>query len=210
MTTHSELTHTLNNASRRSVLRGGAALLACTMGGGAAFALNTGQAKALIDRVVGDINRVINSGASESRMIAQFEQIFARYADVPTIARSVLGPPARSLGSSDLNAFTTAFRGYIARKYGKRFREFIGSEIVVNRAEPWKSHFQVFSTVNLRGQSPFSVVFRVSDRSGRDLFFDMLIEGISLLKTESVEVGALLEARRGNVGRLTADLQRLG
>ncbi|MEL7117704.1 MAG: ABC transporter substrate-binding protein [Pseudomonadota bacterium] len=175
-----------------------------------AFALNTTQAKALVNRMVGDINAIINSGRSEAQMIQQFEGIFSTYGDVPTIARSVLGPPARSLSSGELRSFTRAFQGYMARKYGKRFREFIGGQIVVTRAEPWKSHFQVLSTVNLRGKAPFTVVFRVSDRSGRDLFFDMLIEGISLLKTEAVEIGALLEQRRGNVARLTTDLQRIG
>ena len=40
-------------------------------------------------------------------------------------------------------AFTKAFRGYISRKYGKRFREFIGGKIEVRGARPVKSFFEV-------------------------------------------------------------------
>jgi phospholipid transport system substrate-binding protein len=51
------------------------------------------------------------------------------------------------------------------------------------------------------------VTFLVSDRSGSVKFFDLLIEGISLLKTERTEIGAMLDARRGNIDQLTADLR---
>ena len=64
-------------------------------------------------------------------MIRDFERMLARYADMPVIAQSVLGPPARSASRSELRAFTEAFQGYIARKYGRRFREFIGGTITV-------------------------------------------------------------------------------
>jgi phospholipid transport system substrate-binding protein len=54
------------------------------------------------------------------------------------------------------------------------------------------------------------VSFRVSDRSGQNLFFDIIIEGISLLSSERVEIGALLDARKGNIATLTRDLADLG
>ena len=42
------------------------------------------------------------------------------------------------------------------------------------------------------------------------LFFDIIIEGISLLSSERVEIGALLDERNGNIARLTRDLVNLG
>jgi phospholipid transport system substrate-binding protein len=62
----------------------------------------------------------------------------------------------------------------------------------------------------LRGQSPFSVTFMVSDRSGSDRFFDLLIEGISLLKSERAEIGAMLDKRGGNIDALISDLKSAG
>jgi len=78
------------------------------------------------------------------------------------------------------------------------------------KAEKWKSHFQVHTVSKLSGTAPFSVIFRVSDRSGQPKVFDMLIEGISLLKTEAVEMAALLEKRRGDLKQLIRDLPKLG
>ena len=50
----------------------------------------------------------------------------------------------------------------------------------------------------------------VSDRSGKGLFFDMKIEGVSLLLTERREIGALLDKNRGDVGALAQDIKRRG
>jgi len=197
-----------NEISRRAVLGGLSALgvAAATP----ATSLTADAARDLITQAVADINAVINSGKSESAMYRDFEAIFRRYADVPTIARSALGPDARSASRAQLSAFADAFTGYLARKYGKRFREFIGGSITVRSAQPVKSFLEVRATADLPGQAPFAVTFLVSDRSGRDLFFDLLIEGISLLKTERTEIGAMLDQRRGDIDLLIRDLQTAG
>lgn len=198
----------ISDPTRRRVLKG--ALATAFVAGTPVFALSEGEATKLINGVVGDINKAINSGKTGNALYRDFEGIFKRYADVPTIARSVLGPPARSASKSQMNAFTAAFTGYLARKYGKRFRDFKGSQIEVTGARKVKSFQEVRATAKLRGQSPFTVAFMVSDRSGRDKFFDLLIEGISLLKAERSEVGAMLDRAGGNIDKLVAELKRQG
>lgn len=196
-----------SNLTRRTVLAMGVAAMAVAALPRGAFALSTGEAKSLVDRVVADINRIINSGKSRSAIYRDFEGVFSRYGDVSTISRSALGPAARSASSAQLSAFADAFGSYLARKYGARFQEFVGGKIEVRDARAVKSFFEVRSTVSLRGQSPFNVSFMVSDRSGRDKFFDIVIEGISLLKTERVEIGSMLDRRRGNIDALIQDLR---
>lgn len=174
-----------------------------------ALALTADQAKSLVDKTVGDINGIINSGKSERAMLADFERLFARYADVPTIARSVLGPAARSASKGQLSAYTKAFQGYISRKYGRRFREFIGGRIEVAEAKAVKSYYEVISTAYLQGESPFEVRWHVSDKSGKSLFFNIIIEGVNMLASERTEMGALLDQRGGDLDRLIADLRSL-
>ncbi|ARE40293.1 ABC-type transport system auxiliary component [Rhodovulum sp. P5] len=175
-----------------------------------ARALTTDQAAKLVNTVVDEINGLINSGRSLGQIQSGFERIFSRYADVPIIARSVLGPAARSASSAQLNAFTNAFQGYIARKYSRRFNEFKGTAIKVHSARPYKNFYEVKSTAYLKGQSPVEVVFLVSDKSGKDKFFNIFIEGVNMLATERTEIGALLDKRRGDVDALTSDLRTMG
>jgi len=177
---------------------------------GRAFSLNSAQARSLIDAMVVDIYRIIESGKSANAMYGDFEKFFNKYGDVPIIARQVLGVDARSASPAQLAAFTKAFSGYLSRKYGRRFREFIGGRIEVDSARAVKSFFEVKTTAYLQGQAPFNVTFLVSDKSGRDKFFNMYIEGINVTLTEKSEIGAMLDRRGGNLDKMIADLKQAG
>jgi phospholipid transport system substrate-binding protein len=171
------------------------------------LALTVGDAKSLIDKAVGEINTTIASGKSQTAMYGDFERIFARYADVPAIAQRALGPRARQASKAQMAAFTKAFQGYISRKYGSRFREFIGGSIEVTDARPLKSFYEVISVAHLKGQAPFDLRWHVSDKSGRLLFFNIIIEGVNMLASEQAEIGAMLDKRKGDINALTADLK---
>lgn len=201
-------TNKTNKMNRRMALTlGAAATIGLTL---PAQALTTDEAKALVGRLVGEINAVIASGKSEAAMINDFDSIISRYADMPIIAQTVLGVPWRSASAAERQNFTRALQGYLARKYGKQFRQFVGGEIEVQSARAVRSFFEVKSIARLRGEAPFEVVFLVSNGSGRDLFFNMIIEGINLRTTENTEINALLDRNGGDVGRLAQALNSLG
>ena len=193
--------------SRRALMAGLATVTALTALPQTAAALTADGAKTLVDKTVADINAIISSGKSESAMPKDFEKLFARYADVPAIARSVLGTAARSASKGQLSAYTKAFQGYISRKYGRRFREFIGGKIEVTDAKPLKSYFEVISIARLQGESPFDLRWHVSNKSGRDLFFNIIIEGVNMLASEREEIGALLKKQKGDLDALISVLK---
>lgn len=195
--------------SRRGFGVGLAAVTATLALPRAALALTVNDARALVGRTVDGVNSIINSGKSEAAMLRDFERLFARYADVPVIARSALGVAAKSASKAQMSAFTKAFQGYISRKYGRRFREFIGGRIEVTDAKPLKSYFEVVSVASLKGEAPFDLRWHVSDKSGKDLFFNIIIEGVNMLASERAEIGALLDKRKGNLDQLIEDLKSI-
>ena len=172
------------------------------------WSANAKDAEVLVAKLVADINAVISSGNSEPVMVKQFEKIFKSYADVPTIARYALGNDARALSKSQMERFTKVYSVYVSHKYGRRFREFIGGKIVVQKSRPIKSFFEVETLAHLKGWEPFTVSFLVSNRSGKLLFFNMFIEGINMLLSERTEIGAMLDKRRGNINKVMEDLQK--
>jgi phospholipid transport system substrate-binding protein len=165
-------------------------------------ALTVDQARQLVDKLIADINATINSGKSEQAMFGDFEQIFVTYADVATIARSALGPASKQASAGQMSAFTKAYQGYISRKYGRRFREFIGGKIEVTDARPYKSYYEVISTATLQGETPFDLRWWVGDKSGRNLFFNIIIEGVNMLASERTEIGAILDQNGGDIDKL--------
>ena len=200
----------ISKPSRRQLLAGLATAAALPVLPGRGLALTQSQASSLIQQVMADVQDIINSGASESRMIARFEDLFARYADVAIIARSALGPPARSASAGQLNSFTQAFQSYLARKYGRQFRRFAGATAQVTGASEVRSLWEVSSTMTMRNEAPFEVRWHVSDRSGAVRFVNIIIDGVNVLAAERQEIGTMLERRGGDINRLIQDLGQAG
>ncbi|NBO21094.1 MAG: ABC transporter substrate-binding protein [Rhodobacteraceae bacterium] len=202
----SEISMTRNTLSRRGLLSAMAATTAAFALPRGALALTVDEARALIDSAVADVNSIISSGQPEAAMLKRFEDLFVKYADVAVIARSALGPAARTATPAQLDAFAKAYQHYISYKYGRRFREFIGGRIEVTGAEPVKSYYEVVSMAYLQGSAPFELRWQVSDKSGRKLFFNLIIEGVNMLASERTEVGAILDQNGGDIDKLVAKL----
>jgi phospholipid transport system substrate-binding protein len=161
-----------------------------TLVAGPALAISKGRAIKLVESLVGEISLMINSVKTETELTSTFERIVAKYADMNVISRSTLGPRARGASESELRTFKKAFQRYFARKYSKQFLNFSGNQIILKDTQD-------------RG-------LRVSDRSGEPRFFDIILEGISLLASERVEIGALLDNSQGDIGLLSKNIEELG
>ena len=199
--------HLSNNIPRRRLLQAGLVLPVSAFLGTQAFGFSVEQARALIQQAIDDINGIINSGKSEAAMLKDFEGIFEKYADGPVIGQLVLGPDGRTATDAQKSNFAKAFQSYISHKYGRRFREFIGGRLEITNAQTVKNFYEITTTAYLAGQAPFEVGFVVADKNGR--FIDMKIEGISLVKAERAEIGAMLDQRRGNLDQLISDLRAM-
>ncbi|MEM7236859.1 MAG: ABC transporter substrate-binding protein, partial [Pseudomonadota bacterium] len=57
--------------------------------------------------------------------------------------------------------------------------------------------------------APVNVEWLVSDRPGRIVIADIIIEGVSLLLTQRDEIAGMLGKRNGDVDKLIADLEAI-
>ncbi|MCV3271617.1 MlaC/ttg2D family ABC transporter substrate-binding protein [Roseobacter sinensis] len=194
-----------SNLTRRDVFLSASALtlIAATP----AAALTEAAARALVDEVVADIDRVINSGQSDAAILREFENLFARYADVNIMAQYALGADGRSASASQKRAFNDAFTTYITRKYGRQFRDFVGGRVEIQSARQINAGYEIRTLAYLRGEGPFEVNFHISDKSGSNKFFNVYIEGVNLLLTERGEIGAMLDRRGGDINAMIGDLR---
>ena len=144
----------ISKPTRRFILASGAAALLPVP----ALALSESAAASYVQQVIDDVMGIINAGQPEAQTLSRFKQVFTSYADIDIIARSVLGPPYRTLSSSQQRAFSEAFGNYLSNKYGRQFRDYQGATITVTRAQDAGSKgVLVLSQVQQRGQSPFAL-----------------------------------------------------
>lgn len=193
--------------SRRAVMLGLAATALAVLAPRTLWANAVTRAEALVAGITADLTRLVNSGRSEAQLYGEFAGILARYGDMPAVAASVLGPPWRGASSAQKSAFVSAFQTYVARKYGRQFRDFQNAQIRLTGARDAGRAGVLVNTVVLRpGQENVAVDWQISERSGSPRAVNLIIEGVSMLANERAEVGAMLEAGGGSIDRLIAQM----
>ena len=193
-----------NNKTRRFVMMsflGIAGLYASPV-----FAFKKSDAEKLIKNLTNDVLGAVNEQKSEDIMFSRFEEIFSKYADVPLIARKALGPTWRGASKAQRSAYVSAFRGYMARYYGKRFEEFLGSEIIVSNSRKTSGGFLVGSNIILEDGSTYQAQWHVIDARGKYLMYNLFLEGVSVLSDVRVQIGSMLDKRAGSIDRLIEHL----
>ena len=195
--------------TRRNALLGLAAAGAALAAGNPATAADaSSRAQALVTTLAAELTRMVDAGRSAAQVTRDFEGILSRYVDMPAVAASVLGQPWRGTDAGQRQAYVAAFRGYLAAKYGAQFADYKNSSItVLGSRDGGKAGVLVQTTVKRPGQENVAVDWQVSERSGAAKVVNLVIEGVSMLANERAEVGAMLEASRGDVNGLIAQLQ---
>ena len=193
-----------NNKTRRFVMMSflGIAGLYASPG----FAFKKSDAEKLIKNLTNDVLGAVNEQKSDDIMFSRFEEIFSKYADVPLIARKALGPTWRGASKAQRSAYVSAFRGYMARYYGKRFEEFLGSEIIVSNSRKTSGGFLVGSNIILKDGSSYQAQWHVIDARGKYLMYNLFLEGVSVLSDVRVQIGSMLDKRAGSIDRLIEHL----
>ncbi|MFO1142216.1 MAG: ABC transporter substrate-binding protein [Amaricoccus sp.] len=201
--------------ARRTLVRGlvaaGIVAAAGIVGSGTGRAQGTDGATALVTALAKDLLALVTSGKSEAQIYSGFEGILSRYADMPAVAASVLGPPWRTASAAQKQAFVAAFQHYLSRRYGKQFRDYQSARIDVTGAKAGGKAGVLVSTKVVRpGKDDISVDWQVSDRSGQPKVVNLIIEGVSMLANERAEVGAVLDAQGGSLDGLVKQLKSTG
>ncbi|GHA59361.1 ABC transporter [Amylibacter ulvae] len=197
---------TNNNLNRRGFIIAGSATVLGTAA--PSFAISSGSAESLVNGLVAEVLKTVNASMSDNARFAKFEQIFARYADVPLIARKSLGPAYQSASKSQQAAYVDAFKGYMARSYGGRyFKQFIGAEIKVTKSKKISGGYLVDSSVKTKGGTPFLTQWHVIDARGTDKMYNIFVEGVSILTDTRTQIGSMLDSRGGNIDKLIAYLK---
>lgn len=200
-----------NFGMTRRALLGISVALAGTLGlPGRSWALTAVGAERLVSGLVRELMSLINLGFPESRMFQEFEALLDRYADMPIIAQSVLGPAWRTASAMQRRNFTNVLGSYIARKYGRQFRDLIGVSIEVTGARAIRNFFEVTSVIRMQGEAPYDLIWLVSEGSGQPRVFNIIVAGVNLRTTEAEEVGAILDRNRGNIDAMIDELRTMG
>jgi phospholipid transport system substrate-binding protein len=178
-----------------------------------AVALAEGDAVSHVRLTIDEVSALVDSTDSKDTKAKRLLAIMEQRAAMPQIARFAAGIAWRGMNPDQQARYTDAFGKFLSGIYAGRFQEYAGNG---NSAEAFKmgrvidagrKGLLVKTSIVRAGAAPIDVEWLVTDRPGRVVIADIVIEGVSMLVTEREEIGGMLEARGGDVERLIADLK---
>ncbi len=175
-------------------------------------ALSEDEATAHVQITIDEISALVDSPGDSASKASRLLAIMERRAAMPQIARFAAGIAWRGMNDDQQTRFVTAFGKFITRIYAARFQEYAGNAqsgetFRMGRViDAGRKGMLVKTSIIRTGAAPVMVEWLVTDRPGRVVITDFVIEGISMLITEREEIGGMLEARGGDVDKLIADL----
>ena len=176
------------------------------------YALSEDEATAHVQITIDEISALVDSPGDSASKASRLLAIMERRAAMPQIARFAAGIAWRGMNDDQQTRFVAAFGTFISRIYAGRFQEYAGGGppgegFKIGRViDAGRKGMLVKTSIIRTGAAPVVVEWLVTDRPGRIVITDFVIEGISMLITEREEIGSMLEARGGDVEKLIADL----
>ena len=176
------------------------------------YALSEDEATAHVQITIDEISALVDSPGDSASKASRLLAIMERRAAMPQIARFAAGIAWRGMNDDQQTRFVAAFGTFISRIYAGRFQEYAGGGppgegFKMGRViDAGRKGMLVKTSIIRTGAAPVVVEWLVTDRPGRIVITDFVIEGISMLITEREEIGGMLEARGGDVDKLIADL----
>lgn len=171
-----------------------------------AAALDAEGAKEHVAGTVSEMLSLVRGpGSAESKADA-LRALLEKRAAMPQIARFSAGRLWKQMDAGQQSAFTDAFAHYLSTIYARRFQEYSGQEVVIRTTKEARRGIEVASTVEGGGETPINVVWLISDRPGRTVVADIVIEGVSLLITQREEIAAIYSQQGRDADKLIAYL----
>ena len=167
--------------------------------------------EALIGKVVDLIDGLLNSGQDEGVISRQLEEVLLQFAATQIIARTTLGPPWRSATEAQRDGFVRAFRQYLAKKYLRRLPWYgDGRYEILESREVSDRTYEVVSTSHFPGKKSYELRWHVVRMSDGLLIFNIIIDGVNMLRVEQSLIRNMLRKRNNDLDVLISDLAGTG
>lgn len=154
-----------------------------------------------------DAEAVIASAATELSAGDLSSEELTELVDVNATARFTLGRHARSLAPEKVDAYADAFETFLETTFENHAHRFTGAEVTVVGSRDRNERDSIVTVqVEMPGQAPETVRWRVLDRGGEWKVVDVQVQGLWLAIEQRAQVAAILDRQRS----IDAAIDRLG
>ena len=168
------------------------------------------EADIFVQSTVNRASEALNDKFSKEEKIEKLKEIASETVDIKGIGFYTLGAYRKSISNDQIKQYETLFTQYFLKSFASRLAEYSNPEIeVVSKKKLNENYTMVSSILVSTAQRPeVKIDWRIYTKNSENpLIRDLIIEGLSLARTQKEEFSSIIQSNDGDINALFATLK---
>ena len=180
------------------------------------FNLNNSQVYSIepdvfVQSTVNRASQILSKNISKEEKMTQLEIIAKETVDIIGIGYYSLGPKRKELDENQKKKYVKLFEGYFLKSFSSRLAEYTNPEIEVKDKKLLNKNYTIVNSLLLgTSERPeVKIDWRIYTKEpSNPLIRDLIIEGLSLARTQKEEFSSILNSNDGDINILFKALEK--
>jgi phospholipid transport system substrate-binding protein len=180
------------------------------------FNLNNSQVYSIepdvfVQSTVNRASQILSKNISKEEKMTQLEIIAKETVDIIGIGYYSLGPKRKELDENQKKKYVKLFEGYFLKSFSSRLAEYTNPEIDVKDKKLINKNYTIVNSLLLgTSERPeVKIDWRIYTKEpSNPLIRDLIIEGLSLARTQKEEFNSILNSNNGDINALFKILEK--
>ena len=168
------------------------------------------EADVFIQSTVNRAAETLNGSLTKEQRIEKLKEIAKETVDIKGIGFYTLGAARKGLDSSQKKQYSNLFKNYFLKSFSSRLAEYTNPEIEVISKEVLNENYTIVNSL-LKGtkeRPEVKIDWRIYTKNpDNPLIRDLIIEGLSLARTQKEEFSSILNSNNGDINALFKTLE---
>ena len=168
------------------------------------------EADIFVQSTVNRASDALNDKFSKEEKIQKLKNIAKETVDIKGIGFYTLGSIRKELTKEQIEEYSFLFEKYFLKSFASRLAEYSNPEIEVNSKKKINDNYTiVLSTLVATSKRPeVKIDWRIYTKNPNNLLIrDLIIEGLSLARTQKEEFSSIIQKNNGDINALFASLK---
>ena len=179
------------------------------------FCINTSNVYSIepdvfIQSTVNRASQILSKNISKEEKINQLKSIAKETVDIKGVGFYSLGSARKNLNDSQKIIYSKLFEDYFLKSFSSRLAEYTNPEIEVNDKKVLNKNYTIVNSllVGTSERPEVKIDWRVYTKDPENpLIRDLIIEGLSLARTQKEEFSSILNSNDGDINALFKTLE---
>ena len=167
------------------------------------------EADIFVQSTVNRASSILSENISKDQKILKLKKIAKETVDIRGIGFYTLGPIRKKLNDEQKQKYAQLFEQYFLKSFSSRLAEYTNPEIDVYDKEVLNENYTIVNSL-LKGTNErpeVKIDWRIYTKNPRNpLIRDLIIEGLSLARTQKEEFSSILNSNNGDINSLFSSL----